>query len=90
MRIDEEKIERYVRFSHTLTGEERTEVEAFLRENELARRVAEFYQDYYSELDAQEEYESAAVKSFVDELLGVIQAESADEYGGTEGDAELG
>lgn len=72
-------IERYVQYPETLSEEMRAEVKAFLEENELARRIAAFYRDYYRELETTEREESPSVKSFVDELLDTIQQEKGGE-----------
>lgn len=73
MPIDEEMIERYVRYPETLSEATQQEVEAFLTESDLARRVATFYQDYYRELEALKGAKSPSVESFVGDLLDSIQ-----------------
>lgn len=73
MHIDEEMIERYVRYPDTLSEEAHAEVEAFIDENELARQIADFYREYYSELNDTDVEESPSVKSFVDNILKTIQ-----------------
>lgn len=73
MRINEELLERYVRYPQTLSEKERSEVQALLEESELARQIVAFYEDYYSELDELERGESEAVKSFVERILKTIQ-----------------
>lgn len=78
MRINEELLERYVRYPETLSEEECNEVQALLRESELARQIVAFYQDYYSELDELERGESEAVKSFVERILRTIQEDPED------------
>lgn len=72
MRIDEEMLERYVRYPQTLSEEEYSKVQALLKESELAQQIVAFYQDYYSELDELDRDESTAVKSFVERILETI------------------
>lgn len=73
MHIDEEMLERYVRYPQTLSEEEYHTVQALLEESELAQQIVEFYQDYYSELDELDRNESASVKSFIGSILETIQ-----------------
>lgn len=73
MHIDEEMLERYVRYPQTLSEEEHHTVQALLEESELAQQIVEFYQDYYSELDELGRDGSASVKSFIGSILETIR-----------------
>lgn len=80
MNINEELLERYVRYPETLSEEECSEVQALLGESELARQIVEFYQDYYSELDELGRSESESVKSFIERILETIQEKSRNPF----------
>lgn len=52
--LDEALIERYVRFKSTLSDEDLERAEDLVRTSSAARRLAEFFREYYEELDATE------------------------------------
>ncbi len=49
-RMRESLIEKYVGFPDSLDADTRAAVEAYIRENDTAQKVAEFYRTYYAAL----------------------------------------
>lgn len=53
--IDDELIERYIRFPQTLSAELRETIEQCLEQDERVREQAEFYRDFYEQFDRTDE-----------------------------------
>lgn len=67
--ITEHVIERYVRYPETLPATLREAVEAHLRQSPKLAKIADFYRDFYRELDATSEDVSPKIEAFVTELF---------------------
>lgn len=50
--LDEALIERYVRFQSVLTEQEMEEAKRLLQTSSAARNLADFFRDFYEDLDA--------------------------------------
>ncbi len=68
-RIDEQLIERYVRWPETLSSDLRATIQTHLAVDDVARATADFYRQFYEELDAQEEVPAAKLNAYLERLF---------------------
>lgn len=79
MNVDEDMIERYVRYPDSLTEDARQRVRQFLAKNELAAEIAHFYRSFYEELDALEDTTSRKMKTLMKSILDKTTPSALDE-----------
>lgn len=67
--IDEQLIERYVRWPETLSSDLRETILSHLVEDDAARATADFYRQFYEALDEQEGAPAARIQAFMERLF---------------------